>query len=188
MSEAAALVEACQALIREIDIPRPFSMAALCDRLGRQWGSTVVLYPTATLPHGPCGMWVSLRVNSRVYDVFAYERDAPPVHQALMIFHEIGHRLLDHQPDTELPLDKLELVGRLFPQADPGAIDRIIGCGREPTAYDQPPERAAELFATLLQHTAVGWRPAPLSADAGADLHRLQAALGYTDPNGGPHG
>lgn len=178
MSEQAAIVARCEELIARIDLPDPFDMRLLCDRLGQEWGSTVCLYPTRTTPDGPCGMWVSLQVGAERYDVFAYERDAAPWHQAQMIFHEIGHRLLGHVGATELPLDTRELVAFLMPTLDPGLIRRTLGCAREPSAYDDPDEKAAEYLGARLLDRAFGWRAGPLAPDAPAGLTRLHSALG----------
>jgi hypothetical protein len=175
--DAAATVARCEALIGEIALPDPFDMRVLCDRLGSVWGSTVCLYPTRTAPSGPCGMWVSLQIGGRLYDVFAYERDATPWHQAQMIFHEIGHRMLGHAGETELPLDTRELVEHLMPTLDPGLIKRTLGCAREPSAYDDPREKEAEYIGARLLDRAYGWRAGPLAPDAPADLLRLHSAL-----------
>ncbi len=131
MGSPEAIVARCEALIDRVDLPDPFDMRTLCDRLGEVWGSTVCLYPTRTTPSGPCGMWVSLQVGDATYDVFAYERDASPWHQAQMIFHEIGHRLLGHVGDTELPLDSRDLVAHLMPTLDPDLVKRTLGCARD---------------------------------------------------------
>ena len=180
--EAAAIVARCEAVIGQIELPDPFDMRTLCDRLGRLWGSTVCLYPTRTTPSGPCGMWVSLQIGTQVYDVFAYERDATPWHQAQMIFHEIGHRMLGHVGETELPLDTRELVEHLMPTLDPALIRRTLGCAREPSAYDDPREREAEYIGARFLDRAFGWRAGPLASDAPADLLRLHSALGSTAP------
>lgn len=178
MGSAEAIVARCEALIRQVELPDPFDMRTLCDRLGDVWGSTVCLYPTRTTPSGPCGMWVSIQVGEARYDVFAYERDASPWHQAQMIFHEIGHRLLGHTGDTELPLDTRDLLAHLMPTLDPGLIERTLGCAREPSAYDDPREKEAEYIGARLLDRAFGWRASPLAADAPADLQRLHSALG----------
>jgi hypothetical protein len=177
---ADAIVARCEALIGQIQLPDPFDMRVLCDRLGARWGSTVFLYPTRTTPNGPCGMWVSLQVGAQAYDVFAYERDATPWHQAQMIFHEIGHRMAGHTGDTQLPLDSRGLVEQLMPTLDPELVRRTLGCAREPSAYDDPREKEAEYIGARLLDRAFGWRAGPLAPDAPADLRRLHSALGST--------
>jgi hypothetical protein len=119
-----------------------------------------------------------------VYDVFAYERDASPWHQAQMIFHEIGHRLLGHVGETELPLDTRDLVAHLMPTLDPELIRRTLGCAREPSSYDDPRENEAEYIGARLLDRAFGWRAGPLAPDAPAGLMRLHIALGSTRRGG----
>jgi hypothetical protein len=179
-----AIVARCEAVISQVDLPNPFDMRTLCDRLGEMWGSTVLLYPTRTAPEGPCGMWVSLQVGGVTYDVFAYERDASSWHQAQMIFHEIGHRLLGHAGSTELPLDSKDLVARLMPSLDPELVKRTLGCARAPSAYDDPREKEAEYIGARLLDHFFGWRAGGLGPDAPDDLVRLDRALGATRPRG----
>lgn len=178
MDSPEAIVARCEALISQIDLPDPFDMRNLCDRLGAMWGSTVFLYPTRTAPDGPCGMWVSLQVRGVTYDVFAYEQDASPWHQAQMIFHEIGHRLLGHEGSTKLPLDSTDLVARLMPSLDPELVKRTLGCARVPSAYEDPREKEAEYIGARLLDRAFRWRGGDLAPDAPDDLVRLDLALG----------
>jgi hypothetical protein len=177
VSTVEAIVERCEALISTVDLPVPFQMRTLCDRLGQVWGTTVCLYPTRTAANGPCGMWVSLRAGGRSFDVFAYERDATPWHQAQVVFHEIGHRMLGHAGDNEFALDARELVERLMPTLSPDIIRRVLGCAREPSAYDDPREMEAEYIGARLLDRAFGWRAGSLT-DAPAGLMRLHSALG----------
>lgn len=178
MGSPQAIVARCEALISQIDLPDPFDMRTLCDRLGEMWGSTVYLYPTRTAPDGPCGMWVSLQVGNVTYDVFAYEKEASAWHQAQMIFHEIGHRLLGHSGETALNFDTHDLLTRLMPTLDPDLIKRTLGCARVPSAYDDPREKEAEYIGARLLDRAYGWRASPLTSSAPADLMRLHVALG----------
>jgi hypothetical protein len=173
----AAVVERCEALIAGIELPEPFDMHAFCDYLGALWGSTVALFPTKTKHNEPCGMWVSVELAGQRYDVFAYEKNAPPLHQAQMIFHEIGHCVAGHVGRTELPLSARELVARLMPNLKPDMVERILGCAREPTAYTDPRETEAEYIGSRLLDKALGWG-APLAPDAPAGLQRLHDALG----------
>jgi hypothetical protein len=155
-----AIVARCEALISQIDLPDPFDLRTLCDRLGDMWGSTVYLYPTRTAPDGPCGMWVSLQVGGATYDVFAYEQDASPWHQAQMIFHEIGHRLLGYSGETQ------DMLTRLMPTLDPDLIKRTLGCAQVPFAYDDPREEEAEYIGARLQGQFFGWRAGDRAPDA----------------------
>src|SRR6266576_1919478 len=98
------MVRRCDALIDQIELPVPFDMDLFCAQLGRQWNSTVIRYPKKTGAGEPCGTWLSLEIAGASFDLFAYDRTAPPWHQAQMIFHEIGHRLAGHVAETALPL------------------------------------------------------------------------------------
>jgi hypothetical protein len=176
--QAADLVQRCEELIGTIDIPQPFDMQALCDELGKLWGSTVVLCPADVSRDQPCGLWVSVPLGERTYDVFIYDKNAPVWHQAQMIFHEIGHRLCGHPGATELPLTTKELLMVLMPNLNPDIVEQALACAREPTAYDRKPEMEAEYIGARLLDRAFGWRAGPLSAADAGGLTRLHSALG----------
>jgi hypothetical protein len=184
VGEAQALIERCESLIERVDLPEPFDLSVLCDRLGRLWNSTVVLYPTETAPGQPCGMWLSLQIGSQAYDVFAYEKNATPWHQAQMIFHEIGHRLASHVGAAELPLDTRELLASLMPNLNTDLVSRSLGCTREPTAYTDPKELEAEYIGARLLDRAFGWRAGPLAPDTPIGVQRLHFALESTYTRG----
>jgi hypothetical protein len=129
--------------IARIEIPRPFSVEALCARIADARGRPlrVLPLPGPARPGEPCGMWIATETADYVF----HARGRSPLHQQNIILHEIGHMLCEHTgPDTA--------VAALLPQLDPTMVQRVLARSR----YSTPQEEEAELAAALMLESA-GW-------------------------------
>ncbi|MFS8104944.1 hypothetical protein LFM09_48370 [Lentzea alba] len=142
------------------EVPKPFTIEALCAKVSAGRGRTLYLHP---LPYTgaadlPCGMWVSTDKADHIF----HARGASALHQQNIILHEIGHMLCDHSlADDENGLTAL--LGDL----DPAMVRRVL----LRTRYSTPEEQEAEMVAALIREQA-GW-----TAGSG----RPDGALGLLD-------
>lgn len=109
----------CEAVAREIEIPRPFDLDAFCTRLAARRGRPLRLVPLEGVPDAatPCGVWVATR-NA---DLIFYEPATSSVHKLQIVLHEVAHVLLGHgAPDRERP----------------GYVSRLLSSDRQARAAD----------------------------------------------------
>ncbi len=76
----------CRALLRELDVPRPFGHRELCRRLARHRGRPIRLMPFPIEQPGPSGIWLA----TDVADVIVYQSQTTAAHQEHIILHEVG--------------------------------------------------------------------------------------------------
>ncbi len=131
----------CQDLVRELDIPAPFSAEALCDQIAEQRGRRLYLHPLPPIggEGAPCGMWVATDAADHVY----FEAATSPLHQEHIILHEIAHMLCGHTMpglgDTFEGLD--DAIG-----LDRAAVQSALAR----TRYTSNDEQEAEMVATVI--------------------------------------
>ncbi|MEJ5913770.1 hypothetical protein [Pseudokineococcus sp. 1T1Z-3] len=134
--------------IAALDIPEPFNIDVLCDRIAQRQGRPIDLRPMhEDDPTVPCGMW--LQMPSR--DVILFEASASTPHRDLIVAHELGHLLANHPCDPRL----LEAYrARAMPDLalNPDLLTRVLGR----VSYTTPAEQEAELFAWLLLNRSRG--------------------------------
>ncbi|HWS32402.1 MAG TPA: hypothetical protein VN408_06630 [Actinoplanes sp.] len=175
MSAHDQLRRRCEQLVAEIDVPEPFDIHELCRIIGdERAGRPIVLIPIALPARTVCGMYVP----TGKFDAIFYEQDTSPLHQMLIIGHELGHLLAGHRASASLDPDTFRL---LLPDLDPRLIQRFLGRSN----YDAAEEREAEMIGSLLLRRARrgGARPpAPVDDRQAALNHRLRLAL--EDPTG----
>lgn len=84
----------CRRLLRDLQLPQPFSVEALIKRLAVQRGRPLHVRPLPgdPIPGGPYGLWL---VTADADCIF-YERRTSPLHREHIVLHEIGHMLM-HQ-------------------------------------------------------------------------------------------
>ncbi|AEV84171.1 hypothetical protein ACWT_3148 [Actinoplanes sp. SE50] len=162
----------CQAVVDALEIPYPFDMALLCQRIGGHRGRPIHLIAMPMPPGGPSGVWIS----ARDYDAIFYEADTGRPHQDHIIGHELGHLLCGHERGVGDDLARM-----LLPDLDPALVRRVL----QRTGYSAIDEREAEMVASLLLRAAqrLGTPPpavAPDAAPGGAAevVARLQRSLG----------
>ncbi|GLY46916.1 hypothetical protein [Lentzea sp. NBRC 102530] len=130
------------------EVPRPFSLDALCERVSASRGRPLHLHPLPYVAAAdlPCGLWVSTASADHVY----HARGASRFHQQNIVLHEIGHVLCGHELGES---DLTELLGDL----DPAVVRKVL----MRTRYSTPQEQEAEMVAALIRDRA-GWTdPAP---------------------------
>ena len=132
-----------RARLAEIEIPRPFTIEALCDRLAHERGRPLRLQalPGPAGPGKPCGMWIA----TDTVDYIFHARGTSPLHQQNIVLHEIGHMLCEH---TGLGAG----IASMFSQLDPAMVERVL----MRSGYPTPAEEEAELMAALILERA-GW-------------------------------
>lgn len=164
----------CRRLLRELQLPQPFSVEALTERLALQRGRPLHVRPLPgdPIPGGPYGLWLVTADEDYIF----YERRTSPLHREHIVLHEIGHMLM-HQfdgsqcepsKDERLRADRLS---RLAPHLDPDVVSRILARDHCSTVE----EREAEMIASLI----LEWADRNRSASFGEGMAgRLGRALG----------
>lgn len=169
----------CEALVRSLDLPRPFDLAELCARLGAQRGRPIVLMPTPMTTGSLCGMWLGTAQGDYVF----YEQDTTRLHQQHIVCHEIGHILRRHPPTRVLDND---IARALAPQIDAGEVQRVLG--RD--TYSDDAEFEAELIASLIlrrvAHHPAHETPRASRPDAQAVIERIARSLSGDGPRTPP--
>ncbi|WP_375372014.1 hypothetical protein [Salinispora sp. H7-4] len=161
----------CKRLLAELALPEAFDMPDLCRFLGERRGRPIHLAPISLPVHTVCGMWVP----TGTFDAVFYEQDTSPIHQMLIIGHELGHLLAGHRTAAVLAPDTAKL---LLPDLDPRTVQRFLGR----STYAAEAEREAEMIGSLLlrrvRDSATPAGPQPSGDDPEADLcDRLRQSL-----------
>jgi hypothetical protein len=133
----------CEQIVAGIEVPEPFDIHELCRILGLRRGRPVHLLPISLPAHSVCGMWVP----TGEFDAIFYEQDTSPLHQLLIIGHELGHLIGGHRASAVLDPRASRL---LLPDLDPRLVRRFLGR----TRYDAEEEREAEMIGSLLLRRA----------------------------------
>src|SRR3954447_11425626 len=162
----------CEAKLRAVEIPDPFSASAFADVISRRRGRRLTLLAKRT-SLGPCGVWRALPEADYVF----YEPRTSVLHQQHIILHELGHLLHEHEPSERVDD---EVLNQLFPTLDADVVRRVLGR----TSYTAVEEQEAEMVASLVSERAqrryvVSGTPADLP-DGATD--RLWSALGARHP------
>ncbi|MBQ1076771.1 hypothetical protein KBX06_27005 [Micromonospora sp. C31] len=85
------------------------------------------------------------------FDAIFFEQDTSPLHQLLIIGHEVGHLLAGHRATEVLDADASRL---LLPDLDPQLVQRSLGRSN----YAAAEEREAEMIGSLLLRRVRGGR------------------------------
>ena len=133
------------AIVRELDIPRPFGLAEFAARLERQRNRPIRLRPFSSGQGLPCGLWIA---TSDADYIFA-EQDTTPFHASVIALHEIAHMLLGHRG----PGAWQNLARQVAPDVHPALVRLILGR----SAYATAEERDAETLASLILQQATAW-------------------------------
>lgn len=131
----------CERLVANLYLPEPFELEVLRENLAEQQGRPLTFHPLPrpTAPGLPSGMWLATNHADHIF----YDSQTSPLHQRHIIFHEIGHILLNH--NAEGLVDNAlfyESTGTLSPTLVRRMLGRIH--------YSTQEEQEAELTATLL--------------------------------------
>lgn len=137
----------CERIVAELEVPEPFDIQTLCDALGERRGRPIHLVPIKLPAQTVCGMCVP----TGDFDAIFFEQDTSPLHQQLIIGHELGHLLAGHQATEVLDADASRL---LLPDLDPQLVQRSLGRSN----YAATEEREAEMIGSLLLRRLRGER------------------------------
>lgn len=154
-----------EARVGEMDIPTPFDVFTLCQRLSLPRGREIRLQ-ARPMGAGPCGLWA----DAAGIDYIVYEQQTSRLHQEQIILHEVGHLLAEHHP---APFTDQECLSLLMPDLDPDMVRRVLS--RE--GYTSEEEQEAELLASLVLERVGRTRLLPRRVES-ADVTRALNHLG----------
>jgi hypothetical protein len=137
--DARRVRRACEAKLRTIELPDPFTVDALCASLSHARGRPIRLVPLPDRDGAPCGLWVSTAEVDWVFHQVA----TSPLHQDHIILHELAHMIFDHRTVRDRAG---ELQAQLLPDLDPQMVATVLG--RLPYSSEQ--EQEAEMLAGLI--------------------------------------
>ncbi|GGM79203.1 hypothetical protein GCM10012275_57230 [Longimycelium tulufanense] len=153
--------------MREIPLPRPFSVRALCDVIAEQRRRPLYLHPLPAEANEewPCGMWIATERADHIF----YEERTSAFHRDHIILHEIGHMLCDHT----VPALPEQLTSPPDDQVDTRLAQHIL----RRTSYTTRQEKEAEMVASLILEQVTKLRGLP------SDEHDrwLGSVLGVVD-------
>ncbi|MBW1603949.1 hypothetical protein JJV70_17940 [Streptomyces sp. JJ66] len=172
----------CEAVADALDLPRPFDLDVLCERIAARRGRPLRLVPLEGAPDAstPCGVWVA----TSTADMIFYEPATSGVHKLQIVLHELAHLVLGHgAPDAERPAYATRLLQDVAECAQPVDEDGDLDLGQllhilGRTSYTDEQEREAELLATILSDRALSEETPPASGRAAGVLDRLGDAFG----------
>lgn len=133
------------AIVRDLDIPRPFDLAEFTARLERRRNRPIRLRPFSSGQGAACGLWIA---TADADYIFA-EQDTTPFHRSVIALHEIAHMLLGHGG----PVAWQNLARQIAPDVRPALVRLILGR----SAYATAEERDAETLASLILQRATAW-------------------------------
>jgi len=162
--ERAQARQQCEELIAALEMPEPFDLQSLCERIGQASGRAIVLMPTPMIFGNLCGLWLATAQANYVF----YEQRTTPLHQLHIVFHELGHILRGHPASRTLGA---YIIRALTAAIELGQVQRALG--RD--TYNDEAEYEAELIATLLlqrigEPTTLA--PTPSADDAESRIER----------------
>lgn len=140
---------------------------ALCERMGRRLGRSIVHHAVRFQTAAVSGMWLATDSANHLL----YERDTSPLHQVTIVGHELWHM---ETGEVGIIVDDAELADVLSPTSSEPAVTRIIA---QRTNCSLAKEQESELFASVLATTVSRWLPTSAQATRGA-LMRLEGVLG----------
>lgn len=142
MVDSTDLQKRCTRRVREIEhevgIPDPWSVNEFLDGLERFQGHDIDLCAVVWLPGESTGAWQ----HYPDHDVIAYAANTSPLHQDLIILHEVGHLVSNHRGRCVLSEEEAQRrAPDLAPAAFAHLLDRVNGATEE---------HEAEMMATMI--------------------------------------
>jgi hypothetical protein len=158
----------CDVAIDRLELPQPFSAAALCAAFAASRTRPLHLHPHPF----PDGTTTGLCVSTDRADHIFYEAHTAALHQEHIILHELGHLLCGHpvtppKAEHELSLPSMEI--------DPTRVFLLMKRTGSPGEVE---ELAAELFAELVLDRARRTQRRHPVPEGDETLTRVRAALG----------
>lgn len=135
----------CHQVLRELDLPRSFSIETLCTRFATYRGRPLYVQalPGVASLTGPCGVWLETETEDFIF----YESNTSRLHQDHIVLHEIGHMIRQHTAVDPLPESLFE---DLFPDLDRSMVTRLLAR----SSYSSWQEREAEIVAGILREAS----------------------------------
>lgn len=123
---------------RQLGTTKRLNWDKLRDWIGERRGKPLYIDPYP-LEANVFGLWLGYKNQDRIF----YQSRTVPWHQRHIIFHELGHLLLDH-PSDELNTDGLSM---LLPELPDSLLKFIL----RRSCYDEQKETDAEVVASILR-------------------------------------
>lgn len=130
--------ERCLALVRGLELPRPFDITTVCQRLARDRGRGIQLVPLELPPGGLSGAWMATNHT----DYILYQTKTSRLHQDHIVLHEVGHMLCGHENGQ----NGEEEVLSVLPHLDPKVVQKVL----YRTRYTSSEEEEAEMIASIV--------------------------------------
>lgn len=143
----------CEATLRTLILPRPFTLDAFCADLSRMRRRPLRLLPLPDDADGPCGLWIATLGVDFVFHHVA----TSPLHQEHIVLHELAHMVLGHAAGGEAAAN---VHGRLLPDLDPTMVATVLSRSTYTTNQELEAETLAALIGGRAQRSAV-----PIRAD-----------------------
>lgn len=163
----------CQARLRQLALPEPFDLAALCRSVSTGRGRELHVrgIPGPASRARPCGIWIATEGDDWIF----VDQQTSPLHRQHIVLHELAHMLCGHTA-SELPEN--DMLRRLFPDLSPAMVKSVLSR----SSYQSEYEREAELLASLILARAQPAAPLMPVSDVSATekeiLRRAALALG----------
>lgn len=142
-------------VLRDLDAPNPLDIYDLCRRFAEHRGRPLTVR-TAVIPvPGPTGIWVDTVTGDHVF----VQQNTTPVHQMLILVHELGHIIAGHNSDPDetcaslmgaVDPGMLEILGPDVPRWTMLAVDDTSPPARHRNNYDDEQEQDAERIASVI--------------------------------------
>lgn len=164
---ASSVRERCREALGRVEIPDPFDIEQFARQVAALRGRPVRLVPHAT-PPGCSG----LCYPAASQDVIYYDPSSGEFHRDHVVLHELGHLLLEHEPEQFWVGDAPSLLPDL-------EVDTVSAHMFGRTRCDDALEQEAETLATLV-HEVVHRRASRRASGHREDgvAARLRDALG----------
>ncbi|MCN9240715.1 hypothetical protein NGF19_07875 [Streptomyces sp. RY43-2] len=155
-------------LLASLDIPEPFDVQVLCNRIAAQRGRALHLHsvPGISGTDAPCGVWIATEKADHIF----HEAATSPMHRDHIVLHEIGHMILGH---TSIIDGVQPGSGGLFAEIDPATVVSFL----TRASYGTEDERDAERFAGLIASKAAASSSRNSKTARSSVLQRLDDAL-----------
>lgn len=164
----------CEQRLRELELPRPLTVATLCRRIELLRGRPMRLLampPEATAAGELCGLWVATADADLVFTVAGTSR----LHRHAIVLHELAHMICGHDASLVLAQDQ---ASALAPDVRSDVVESMLGRAGYASEQEREAELMGSLLLTLLDADEDGPpRDAPVAADADV-LLRLSRVLG----------
>ena len=163
----------CQARLRQLALPEPFDLAALCRLVSTGRGRELHVrgIPGPASRARPCGIWIATEGDDWIF----VDQQTSPLHRQHIVLHELAHMLCGHTA-SELPEN--DMLRRLFPDLSPAMVKSVLSRSSYQSEYEREAELLASLILARAQPAASLMPVSDVSATEKEILRRAALALG----------